>query len=87
MIERFPEELRSDELINTVSKFNHKNTLGKYSLEACPTPRKTRLKNLEYLNREVITKLDIVRVTGFKDFKEAIEDKYEQKIRKDKEAG
>lgn len=87
MIERFPEELRSDELINNVSKFNHKSTLGKYSLEACPTPRKTRFRNLEYLNREVITKLDIVRVTGLKDFKEAVEDKYEQKIRKDNEVG
>ena len=57
------------QLINTVSKYNHKNTLGKYSLEACPIPRKTRFRNLEYLNGQPITKLDIIRVTGVKHFK------------------
>lgn len=36
--------------MNTVSKFSHKNTLGKFCLEMCPVPRKTRFKNLEYVN-------------------------------------
>jgi len=74
VIERLPEELRPEELINTVSKYNHKNTLGKYSLEPCPIPRKTRFKRLEYLNGNFISKLEIMRITGVKHFKLVLED-------------
>lgn len=59
--------------MNTVSKFSHKNTLGKFCLEMCPVPRKTRFKNLEYLNGTQISKMDIMRVTGVDNYKLALE--------------
>jgi len=55
--------------MNAVSKYSHKNTLGKFALEICPVPRKTRFKNLEYLNGEPITKMDVIRVTGVDNYK------------------
>lgn len=59
--------------MNTVSKYSHKNTLGKHALEMCPIPRKTRFRCLEYLNGEIISKLDIIRVAGVKDFRVVLE--------------
>jgi len=72
-IQRAPEEFKPEELMNTVSKFSHKNTLGKFCLEMCPVPRKTRFKNLEYLNGTQISKMDIMRVTGVSNYKMALE--------------
>ncbi|CAD8199466.1 unnamed protein product [Paramecium octaurelia] len=72
-IQRAPEEFKPEELMNTVSKFSHKNTLGKFCLEMCPVPRKTRFKNLEYLNGTQISKMDIMRVTGVDNYKLALE--------------
>lgn len=73
-IERAPEEFRPEELMNAVSKYSHKNTLGTYSIEICPIPRKTRFPNLEYLNGTLISKLDVMRVTGVSNYKLALLD-------------
>ena len=63
-----------NELGFKVSKYNHKNTLGAYSQVPCPVPRKSNFKNLQYLNGTLITKLDIMRVSGKDDMKDILLD-------------
>ncbi len=66
-------ELSKKDLNFQVSKYDHKNTLIKHSIAKAPVNRKTRFKNLLYLNGEHITKLDILRVSNVKDINEVID--------------
>lgn len=42
--------------------------------KTCPVPRKSRFKNLEYLNGKYITLFDVMRASGEKDLKNILED-------------
>ncbi|KAL4503960.1 hypothetical protein ABPG72_022590 [Tetrahymena utriculariae] len=75
---KFNEELEAHETRKSVSKYSHRNTLAKYAVEPCPVPRKSRFKNLEYLNGQIITKLDMMRASGKDKIKDIVEDENEQ---------
>ena len=67
-----PQELELENNHQLVSKYSHKNTIAKYSVELCPVPRKSRFPNLIRVNGERITKFDVMRVSGKKNISEIV---------------
>lgn len=47
-----------------INKYDHKNTLLKYSMIPCPSNRKSRFKNITQLNNEQINRFEILRASG-----------------------
>lgn len=86
IIEKFPEELDTEECRVKVSKYNHKNTLAKYAAEICPVPRKSRFPNLKFLNGEFISKYDVMRASGQRNIAKILYDAKEQdELRREQE--